>query len=136
MIEGDFLTEHPDKIDGDNDQSITISSREAESQLDEPEGEPRDIIYQDDLEDEEELIPLSSTVNQFPRKTARVSKKPVRYEDEISVQAEISRSLKDLKKKTLPNTNHVFRTFTIKIDPDPDYPRNRRQALTGIHRRQ
>ena len=45
--------------------------------------------------------------------------------------------MKNFKKKTLPpNTNHVFRAFSIKIDPNPDYPKNRRQALTGIYRRQ
>ena len=42
IIEGDFLTEYPDKVEN-NDQLITVSSREAEPQPDKSEGEPRDI---------------------------------------------------------------------------------------------
>ena len=114
-----------------------MPSRETESQLDKSEGEPRDTNNQNDLKGEKKLIPLSSTVNQFSRKIARVSKKSVYYENEISAQTEISKTLKNLKKKILPpNTNHVFRAFTIKIDSDPDYPKNRRQTLISIHRRQ
>ncbi len=40
MIEGDFLTEHPNKVEN-NDQLITMSSREIKPQFDEFEEEPR-----------------------------------------------------------------------------------------------
>ena len=44
--------------------------------------------------------------------------------------------MKDLKKKAFSNTNYMFRAFAVKIDPDPNCFRNRRQTLTGVYSKQ
>ena len=62
IIEGDFLTEYPDKVEN-NDQLITVPSRETEFQPDKSEREPRGTNNQDDLKGEKELISFPFTVN-------------------------------------------------------------------------